>query len=164
MAEDNTPRLCLVSCRDRLCPRCAHYRGRRVVAQLSEIVRGFNAPRFLTLTIRSRSEPLADTLDRLARAFRRLRRTPEWAAHVVGGVYAIEVTYNPRTSQWHPHLHLIFDGSYWPQRQISALWDRSPATLPLSISVLSTTAAPPLRTSPRTSASPTRPTHGRTPR
>jgi hypothetical protein len=78
--------------------------------------------RFLTFTLRSSDEPLRDQLDRLYASLRQLRRTAEWQRHVRGGIATVEVTRNPRTGQWHPHLHVLADGTYWKQSQLSAAW------------------------------------------
>jgi hypothetical protein len=35
---------------------------------------------------------------------------------------SVEVTFNPTTQQWHPHLHPITSGSYMPQDVLSRKW------------------------------------------
>jgi len=81
-----------------------------------------NAPRFLTLTQADKPEPLLVSLNRLADSFRKLRQRPEWKQHVQGGTYAIETTFNVVSGTWHVHLHILFDGRFWAQNDISALW------------------------------------------
>lgn len=83
-----------------------------------------DAPRFLTLTIRSNDEPLRDQVKHLTRRFAAMRRTKEWPKHVTGGVYTIQITYNGTSGQWHPHLHAIIDGTFWAQKDILALWQQ----------------------------------------
>jgi len=41
---------------------------------------------------------------------------------VTAGVGVIETTYNKQTQQWHLHLHLIIDGSFFPQKLLSKAW------------------------------------------
>lgn len=109
-------------CNSRLCPLCGPIRAR----QLGETVRGhvgrLDRPRLITLTLTSAAAPLADQLARLRDHFRELRRSKAWREHVTGGITVTEITYNPRTDQWHPHLHVVCDGAYWPQGDLSTLW------------------------------------------
>lgn len=109
-------------CRDRLCPTCQRVRARQAQARLAEIVRAMNAPRFLTLTLRSQDETLSAMIDRLYTAFREIRRRREWRRHVHGGVAVLEVTRNEANGQWHAHLHVIVDGVFWLQSSIAKLW------------------------------------------
>lgn len=111
-------------CRDRLCPLCARARARQVADRVSAAVSKADSMRFLTLTITSTNAPLREQLDRLYDAMRQLRRTPEWKQHVVGGVATVEVTRNAKTGQWHPHAHLLVDGTYWHQPDIVRVWKR----------------------------------------
>lgn len=81
-----------------------------------------NDPRFLTLTCRSTHLPLRDQIQHLTRRFAAMRRNRRWPKHVHGGIYTVEITYNAAADQWHPHLHAIIDGTYWPQAEILDLW------------------------------------------
>ncbi len=78
----------------------------------------------LTLTLKHVDRPLFLTLAALAASFRELRKTTEWRRHVAGGVYVIEVTRNTQTKTWHAHVHVIFDGEFWAQRDIVKVWRR----------------------------------------
>ena len=109
-------------CRDRLCPTCQRLRAKDVERRLLEIVGGLNAPRFVTLTLRSNDDHLGACMDRLYESFRNLRRRPEWKARVRCGAAVCEVTRNAKTGQWHAHLHLVVDGEYFPQSMLSDLW------------------------------------------
>lgn len=111
-----------IRCRDRLCPLCGARRARVAAGRTEAIVNQLNDPRFITLTIRSEPVPLVDALDALLLAFRRFRKDPRFRSHISGGVYSIEVTRNAETGLWHPHLHLIADGSYWTQRDLQRCW------------------------------------------
>lgn len=86
------------------------------------IVSTFNAPRFVTLTLRHRVETLTEMMSRLGDAVRKLRRTDAWRSRVTAGVCATEVTWNERDGTWHAHVHLIVDGEFLPQRMLSKLW------------------------------------------
>lgn len=111
-------------CKSRICPRCAHLRARALSMRIGDLVRDMDSPRFLTLTVRSNDQSLRDQLNFLRRKFASLRRTELWDYHVRGGVYTIEITFNSTTKQWHPHLHAIIDGSYFPHSELLSLWTR----------------------------------------
>jgi hypothetical protein len=81
-------------------------------------------PRQIILTVKSTDKPLSVQLRFLRRAFSRLRRTPWWLRHVTGGAYTIEVTLNADTHQWHPHIHMIVDGSFIPVKELQTHWHR----------------------------------------
>lgn len=114
--------LCLQRCRDRMCPLCADARGRSCTAKTYAICHEMDSPRFITLTLRADGATLLDRVDRLMRAFRRLRKDADWKKAVDGGIYAIEVTWNPKTHQWHPHLHVIAQGRYYPHAKLKRAW------------------------------------------
>jgi hypothetical protein len=90
-----------------------------------------DAPRFLTLTLKAIDRPLFLTIAALTASFRVLRQTTEWNRHVNGGVYVIEITRNAETECWHAHIHVIFDGSYWAQKDISQVWLRVTGDSPI---------------------------------
>lgn len=108
-------------CHDRFCLPCANSRSRliarRVLAKL-----GGQRSRFLTLTLRTGNEPLADSLDELYRSFAALRRSPDWLRCVDGGVAFLEIKWSPQGRRWHPHLHCLIQGRYFPHAIIKARW------------------------------------------
>ena len=61
--------------------------------------------------------------DLLLKSFRRMRKTKLWCRYVSGGAFVVEVTGEP--GNWHVHLHVIIYNSYFPHKQLSALWNRS---------------------------------------
>lgn len=111
-------------CRSRLCPRCAKIRQYEMAAKIRQLVREIDDARFLTLTLASSDAPLADQIARLKDCFKRLRRRRAGKAHITGGVMVLEITYNHSRKQWHPHLHCIVDGTYWPQAEIADAWEK----------------------------------------
>lgn len=117
------PKPILMCCRDRMCPRCQAERGNRCAARVLFITNGFDSIRFVTLTQKSRAgEPLADSIKRLHRSFGKLRQLPAWRHRVKGGTASLEVTRNTKDRTWHCHLHLLVDGEYFDQKQLSKLW------------------------------------------
>lgn len=109
-------------CRSRVCPRCSRIRARSLAARIAALVRRMDDPRFLTLTLRSTDRPLRDQVKLLRRRFAAMRRRPDWKAHVVAGVYTIEITFNEGTGQWHPHLHAIIDGFFYAHQDLLCQW------------------------------------------
>jgi hypothetical protein len=81
--------------------------------------------RFITLTLKSTDYPLRSQLDFLRESFRRLRQSKIWQRCCHAGVAVIEVTFNKETNQWHPHLHAIVAGDYFPQAQLSNAWEKA---------------------------------------
>lgn len=112
-------------CRSRCCPRCAKFRANELTSKLIGICRRMDSRRMVTLTMRSVDEPLRDQLCELRRSFGRLRRSRQWKDLVTGGVYTVEVTMNRETGLWHPHLHAIIDGSYFPCMDLKAAWEKA---------------------------------------
>jgi hypothetical protein len=108
-------------CHDRLCTPCAV--DRQTVIRRNIAARVLDQPhRFLTLTIRHTSEPLQVLINRLVTAFRKLRQRRLWRDRVNGGASFLEITYNPATNHWNPHLHCILEGRYIPRPALTELW------------------------------------------
>ena len=81
-----------------------------------------DSPRFLTLTMPAVDAPLREQLRGMRQALARLRRAPAWTSRVRGGLYSVQITRNTRTGKWHPHLHCIIDGEYFPHDEIREAW------------------------------------------
>ena len=109
-------------CRDRLCPTCSGRRATTSRTHLLKITAGMNSVRFITLTRRSDGSPLADAVDHMDSSFRKLRQSGVWKASVKGGVAILEVTRHHKTGHWHPHLHVLVDGSFFPHAQLKKAW------------------------------------------
>lgn len=109
------------SCHDRFCQPCSAARGRL----LCQAIRGRIPPnvrlRFLTLTLRHSSIPLADQLQRLRDAFTTLRNRKWWKDRVRGGVATLEVKVG-EDGQWHPHLHMILQGEFMAKHELKKIW------------------------------------------
>lgn len=125
---DHAARISTNHCWDSLCPRCSRIRQHRLAERLEPFLAhqvDRHRIRHITLTLRSSDSPIRDQVTRLRAAFRRLRQTRRWRDHVAGGAAFIEVTFNARTDQWHPHLHVIAEGKYWAHADLSAAWLRA---------------------------------------
>jgi hypothetical protein len=111
-------------CKSRLCPRCGQIRSAKLADQLRNLVKHIDDARFITLTLAHTDDTLAEQVADLQASFANLRRRAAWRKHVRGGLATVEIRYNRREQKWHPHLHLIVDGSYWPQADLAALWEK----------------------------------------
>jgi hypothetical protein len=109
-------------CHSRWCVPCQAERARFIYSQMAE---QFPAGRlrFVTLTLRCLpSIPLKDSLDRLYRSFKELRRRPFWKQYVAGGLLCLEVKLGKGSDWWHPHLHILTAGVYMPQKELAQEW------------------------------------------
>ena len=111
-------------CHDRFCVPCSKLRADAVTGNLLAALSG-RPSRFITLTVRSSTSPLKAQLHRLLAAFRRLRKMPVWSTAVRGGCAVIEVTRNDTTGLYHPHLHCLTEGVYFPIPMLRAAWELS---------------------------------------
>ena len=109
------------TCHDRFCTPCARARSARIASNLSKKI-SKSGSRFVTLTLSSDATPLTKQIDRLYRSFRTLRADEWWQHNVSGGCAFLEVTHNPHTGLWHPHLHPIIQGSFLPQHVLARKW------------------------------------------
>jgi hypothetical protein len=107
-----------------MCPICGRARSFQVAHQIDQIVAQMRTPRQIILTVASSGKPLSHQLRFLRAAFSRLRRTPWWNRHVTGGAYTIEVTRNPDTGLWHPHIHMLVDGIFIPWQELRSHWHK----------------------------------------
>jgi hypothetical protein len=109
------------TCHDRFCLPCGRERS-RVIAQNVKLRVAGNKARFLTLTLRSDTEPLDQLLHKLTQDFAALRRTALWRKRVTGGVAFLEVKWIERTQRWHVHMHALLQGRFVPREHLSNLW------------------------------------------
>jgi hypothetical protein len=63
-------------------------------------------------------------LAHLYTSFRKLQRTPEWRKHVTGGVSFLELKLSSKTDRWHPHIHALVEGKFFPHAILKAAWHR----------------------------------------
>ncbi|MCY0886075.1 MAG: protein rep [Firmicutes bacterium] len=114
-------------CRERLCPMCAWRRSLKWAAEVTKVLHVAASEHsewgwvMLTLTQRNvASAALPDEIGRILSGWDTLRRRQEFRA-VAGWLRTLEVTRNPRTAEWHPHLHalLAVTPSYWTHGYIS---------------------------------------------
>ncbi len=114
-------RIAADKCHDRFCGPCGAERSRVIASNVINEL-GETAPRFLTLTLKSRTEPLTDTIGRLYKSFATLRQRRLWVDAVSGGVAFLEVKRSRDCNHWHVHLHALIVGTYLPKTQLSRAW------------------------------------------
>jgi hypothetical protein len=79
-------------------------------------------PRFVTFTVKhGRNDRLHGTLEKLNKGWEKLLRRKAWRAKAGNGIASLETGWH-WDNGWHPHLHVIFDGEYFPQKELRALW------------------------------------------
>ena len=121
LEDPNKYRLAGSSCHDRFCLPCATERSRVIARNVCEAI-SEREVRFVTLTIRTESLTLENSLQKLYRGFQSLRRRAMWKRAVRGGVAFLELTYNPELRRWHPHLHCLVDGTWLDQKALRKAW------------------------------------------
>ncbi len=109
------------ACHDRFCLPCANERAHAIALNIVDACDS-RQTRFLTLTLKSGVESLAELLDKLYACFQALRRRAFWKKRVTGGVCFLEVTWSEQRQRWHPHFHLLIEGKYLPHEQLKRHW------------------------------------------
>lgn len=128
-------------CKDRLCPMCAWRRSLKVFGQVAKIMNtGKNEKKlryvFLTLTLKNvEAEELSPTIDLMTDAFVKLKRRKPFKNAVVGWLRVLEIAYNPKRKDFHPHFHVILavepdyfskdNQHYLSQEKWCKLWRKS---------------------------------------
>jgi hypothetical protein len=107
-------------CHDRFCVPCANENAHKVARVVQRWIEKRSC-RFLTLTLKHKDEPLDVLLDRLRDGFNKLRQRKAWKQRVFGGVAFFECTYS-EGGRWHPHLHILIEGHYFPQPVLVREW------------------------------------------
>lgn len=108
-------------CKLKICYECAKRKARELRRKYLPILQQLHDLKFLTLTIRN-SPDLVGSIEKIRKAFRRLRQRKEIKARLIGGLYAIEVTIG-RDGLWHVHLHAVVSMRYIPQERLSQIWE-----------------------------------------
>jgi hypothetical protein len=122
--ETERYRLRATYCKNRNCEPCMKSKSNLLAANLEEMVTDLPGKqfRFITLTLKHADTPLADQLDRLTACFKKLRNHPCWKSTQDGGAVMLEVKWSPDTAEWHPHLHIVAQGFFLAQAELSAAW------------------------------------------
>lgn len=122
LRNNGTPAISLQRCRDRLCPVCSKIKGMQTTARIKDAVKQMDSKRFVTLTIMSEGKTCKQASTDATNGFRELRRSKFWKEHVTAGIWTKEPKPGTKEGTWNVHLHMIIDGKYMPQRDLSAAW------------------------------------------
>jgi len=101
-------------CKRRLCPCCSWRRARKIFANVYSVItdKEFSGKEFIFITLTVRNVPgdsLSSAIDHLWQGFRKLTQTPSspFRKSFAGTFRAVEITYNPDSKDYHPHLHIM---------------------------------------------------------
>lgn len=111
-------------CKNRHCQPCARQKANLMARNLREALTdaSLHQFRFITLTLNHSDTPLLDQVKRLYASFKKLREAKAWKQSQKGGVTILEVTFNDKTRRWHVHLHIIAEGGFIQQSELSKQW------------------------------------------
>ena len=111
-------------CGVRWCPKCNGDERLRKLQAILTALQFLDPANLRNVTLSTSSNHnLAEASAALETTWHRFRTSPEFRAHVTGCIAIWETTLSEEQG-WHPHLHLIAEGSYWDQDKLAALWVR----------------------------------------
>lgn len=111
-------------CHNRHCEPCMKAKSALITSNLRERMKDRKAKqfRFITLTLKHSDTPLRSQIKRLYACYRTLRGKTLWKSSQKGGAATLEVKWSPDTKKWHPHLHIIAEGTYINTYDLSQTW------------------------------------------
>lgn len=109
-------------CSLRWCPVCSNVRRNYVTHSVSDWLSKQEYPKLMTLTLLHTKDSLNSQIDKLYKCFRELRRRKEFAAAVTGGVWFFQIKKSKTDGCWHPHIHAVITGDFFPRRRLSRIW------------------------------------------
>jgi len=125
-ATEQRHRLVGSFCHNRHCEPCMRQKANIIARNLNNRLADARDRqyRFVTLTLAHKPEdPLNDLLAKLRRCWKQFRNTPCWKTSQRGGAAMIEVKWS-REGGWHPHLHIITEGTWVSQGDLKEAWER----------------------------------------
>lgn len=120
--ETGEVRVCSNKCHLRWCPMCADDRRCYISHSVADFLRECKYPKLLTLTVKHIDGPLAGQIDNLYRCFRKLRTRKDFKRYIVGGIWHFQVKVGKKDNLWHPHIHFVADGKFFPRKQLQLMW------------------------------------------
>lgn len=120
-------------CHCRHCEPCMRSRGQLIAKNLHAALcsRYKSDFRFITLTLKHSNLALRAQIKRLYTCFKKLRAGKLWKRTQKGGAAMLEVKYDAGKRAWHPHLHIVSEGDFVNQWQLSAEWLRVTGDSPI---------------------------------
>lgn len=109
-------------CGVKTCPYAQQKKSQKQFHKVKGLMGLMKEPRFMTLSIKhGAGDRLADLLKKIVDSFNKLKRRVDFKRRVRGGLITLEISWHP-SNGWHPHIHCIYDGDFFPQRELSELW------------------------------------------
>jgi hypothetical protein len=114
-------------CKKLFCPDCAAERASRLSnqteAKIAEAMKT-NSGRLCLLTLTMKNAVTLEAgLAKMKKCFTQFKRNKPFKNHIKGYFGGFEYTFNPKTNDFHIHLHLIvLRGKFWNQSDISDAW------------------------------------------
>lgn len=129
-------------CKNKICPMCNWRRSMKYSWQIKQILdkalEQYPKARFLFLTLTVENVPaqaLSEAIKDLNKSFDRLFRRKNVKKNMIGYVRSLEVTYNDKRNDYHPHIHVLlmvkpsyFSGygdNYISQADWTEMWEES---------------------------------------
>jgi len=126
-------------CKDRMCPMCQKRRSLVVFHQVknvcSLITRDYPTYKYILLTLtvpNVKAEDLSSKISEMAKAWKRLTLRVEFTKATKGWFRTLEVTYNAKRDDYHPHYHVLvcvppsfFKRNYIKQDRWVGLWQEA---------------------------------------
>lgn len=126
-------------CNNRFCPFCSWLKAKRTAFELLELIKVVEYTEklafiFITLTVPNVSrEKLREEIECFNKSFKRLFETKEFKAFNKGFIRKLEITYNEKRNDYHPHFHLVVavnksyftSRDYMSKRRLLELWQRA---------------------------------------
>lgn len=126
-------------CNNRFCPFCSWLKAKRMAFELLELIKVVEYTEkltfiFITLTVPNVSrEKLREEIEDFNKSFKRLFETKEFKAFNKGFIRKLEITYNEKRKDYHPHFHLVVavnksyftSRDYMSKRRLLELWQRA---------------------------------------
>jgi plasmid rolling circle replication initiator protein Rep len=126
-------------CNNRFCPFCSWLKAKRTAFELLELIKVVEYTEklafiFITLTVPNVSrEKLREEIECFNKSFKRLFETKEFKAFNKGFIRKLEITYNEKRNDYHPHFHLVVavnksyfkSRNYMSKRRLLELWQRA---------------------------------------
>ena len=129
-----------ILCRDRLCPVCQRKLAMKRYHDMCDVMEKLKVREsqisFITLTVKNVwGRELARTIESISNGWGRWSRQKVFL-NAEGWAKSLEITYNTKTKQWHPHLHIMV---IWKKKEspplaweISTTWQMA-CRLPYSV-------------------------------
>ena len=122
--ETNKLRVSSSRCKLRWCPICRDVSRMIVTTATEEWLKEQKYPKMITLTLMHSDDPLQLQIKRIYDCFLKLRRRAYFKNLITGGVWFFQLKFNPRTEQWHPHIHCLVAGKFLPHNKLKSLWHK----------------------------------------